>query len=88
MHRSSIGLWERETSLGGHIQGFMCTRSFGKAGTPWESGSDLPAGHGAGGLLEKQVFTVAHCQGRTLEVDIPGIITGVSSHGAFHFGKI
>ena len=36
----------RDSTLGGRTQGFTCTGTQGKAVTPYEPGSDLPAGLG------------------------------------------
>ena len=40
------------------------------------------------GLLERQELVVAGRRGRKLEVEILGIIIGVSSPRGYHFGKI
>ena len=39
-------------------------------------------------LWGKQVAAVAHCGGRTLEVEVSGIFIGMNSPGGGHFGKI
>ena len=59
----------RDSALGEHKQGLMSTGSQGKAGTPYESESDLTAN--LEGLLGKQGLAVAHCGGTTLKEEGP-----------------
>ena len=76
----------RDPILGRRTQTFTRTGSQGKAGSPWESGSDLAAV--LGGPPGKAGVNVACCGGRTLEEKLLQIFISLCYSGGGHFEKI
>ena len=65
MCRSSTGLGETDSTLGGCTQGFMYTGTQGKAGSSLKSGSDLPVGLGSSpGKAGVAMVPVENTEGR------------------------
>ena len=60
----------RDSILGGHTQGFMCTGSQNKVGIHKNLGQTYL--WVLEGLLGKQCVAMAHCGGRILEKEVPG----------------
>lgn len=71
----------------GCTHGVMCTGSRAKQGL-YKNLGQIYYLHVLAGLLGKQGLVVAHCGARALGAEAPGTITGLSSPGIHHFGKI